>query len=60
MKKIGYCCSLLLCALLCACSEMNFDLPQGPQGRDGKSAYEVWKDAVESGQNTDIPLYTIF
>lgn len=66
MKKIGYCCSLLLCALLCACSEMNFDLPQGPQGRDGKSAYEVWKDAVESGQiewpsdRTEIADYLIY
>ena len=32
-----------------SCSSIDFELPQGPQGTNGKSAYEIWKEEVETG-----------
>lgn len=32
-----------------SCSEMTFDLPQGPQGASGQSAYSIWLEEVNSG-----------
>lgn len=40
---------LLLCILYSSCSSIDFELPQGPQGPNGKSAYEIWKEEVEAG-----------
>ena len=31
-----------------SCSSIDFELPQGPQGTNGKSAYEIWKEEVET------------
>lgn len=33
-----------------SCSDINFDLPPGPQGPQGLSAYEVWKVEAQSGK----------
>ncbi|ADV44159.1 hypothetical protein [Bacteroides helcogenes] len=41
---------LLLSILFSSCSNINFELPQGPQGVNGKSAYEIWKEEVEAGR----------
>lgn len=41
---------MLLCLLATACTSIGFELPQGPQGPDGKSAYDLWKEEVEAGQ----------
>lgn len=40
---------MLLCLLATACTSIGFELPQGPQGPDGKSAYDLWKEEVDSG-----------
>ena len=40
----------LLCLLATACTSIGFELPQGPQGPDGKSAYDLWKEEVEAGR----------
>ena len=40
---------MLLCLLATACTSIGFELPQGPQGPDGKSAYDLWKEEVEAG-----------
>jgi hypothetical protein len=49
MKKILF---AMVCMWLCGCSnDLNMFLPEGPQGepgKDGKSAYEVWVEAVEN------------
>lgn len=37
---------LLLITVFVACNEINFDIPRGA---DGKSAYQIWKESVESG-----------
>lgn len=44
-----YVLSVLLCTFFFSCSSINFELPQGPQGTNGKSAYEIWKEEVETG-----------
>lgn len=41
---------MLLCLLATACTSIGFELPQGPQGPDGKSAYDLWKEEVETGR----------
>lgn len=41
---------MLLCLLATACTSIGFELPQGPQGPDGKSAYDLWKEEVEAGR----------
>lgn len=43
-----YVLSVLLCTFF-SCSSIDFELPQGPQGTNGKSAYEIWKEEVETG-----------
>lgn len=58
---------LLLSGLLVvaySCSEINFDMPPGP---DGKSAYEVWKQEIEKGtypewpkNKTDVTDFLVF
>ena len=40
---------MLLCTFFFSCSSIDFELPQGPQGTNGKSAYEIWKEEVETG-----------
>ncbi len=40
--------------LVISCSDMNFELPKGPKGDDGKSAYDLWKEEVVAG-NIDWP-----
>lgn len=37
-----YVLSVLLCTFFFSCSSIDFELPQGPQGTNGKSAYEIW------------------
>ncbi len=50
MKKCKiYLLLTLLCTFLFSCSSIDFELPQGPQGANGKSAYEIWKEEVETG-----------
>ena len=44
-----YVLSVLLCTFFFSCSSIDFELPQGPQGTNGKSAYEIWKE-----ENVDI------
>ena len=44
-----YVLSVLLCTFFFSCSSIDFELPQGPQGTNGKSAYEIWKEEVETG-----------
>lgn len=43
--------SLLMCG---ACSDISFDMPKGPKGDDGKSAYDIWVEQVLAG-NVDWP-----
>ena len=43
-----YVLSVLLCTFFFSCSSIDFELPQGPQGTNGKSAYEIWKEEVET------------
>ncbi|MEY8688119.1 hypothetical protein AB9N12_19025 [Bacteroides sp. AN502(2024)] len=51
MKKCKtYVLSVLLCTFFFSCSSIDFELPQGPQGVHGKSAYEIWKEEVEAGR----------
>lgn len=33
-----------------SCGNMNFGLPDGPQGPTGRSAYEVWVEQVNAGE----------
>lgn len=50
LKKCkSYLSTLLLCVFLFSCSNIGFELPQGPQGKNGKSAYEIWKEEVKAG-----------
>ena len=61
LQRMGL--GIALIAMMLSCnSELQITMPQGPQGPqgqagvDGKSAYEVWKQAVENGVivwNTD-------
>lgn len=48
-ERKNYLLVLLLCILYSSCSSIDFELPQGPQGPNGKSAYEIWKEEVEAG-----------
>lgn len=41
---------VLLLVIFYSCSRIGFDLPQGPQGASGKSAYEIWKEEVLGGR----------
>lgn len=41
---------LLSCILFFSCNDLNFELPQGPKGDAGQSAYELWMGEVESGR----------
>ena len=50
-----YVLSVLLCTFFFSCSSIDFELPQGPQGTNGKSAYEIWKEEVETGHITGLP-----
>lgn len=47
MKKLSS--FLFLLIILISCSKISFDMPQGPKGEPGLSAYEIWKDQVELG-----------
>ncbi len=50
LKKLNTCFLLVLSwILVISCSNMNFELPQGPKGDDGKSAYDLWKEEVAAG-----------
>ncbi len=40
----------IVSSLLISCNEISFNMPNGPQGEAGRSAYEVWKDEVLSGK----------
>lgn len=40
---------LLLCIFIVSCSNIDFNLPQGPQGPNGKSAFDIWKEEVNAG-----------
>lgn len=42
--------ALLACLFMYSCSDMNFYLPPGPQGDDGLSTYEIWKEQAEQGK----------
>ncbi|KGN95532.1 hypothetical protein HQ39_04540 [Porphyromonas sp. COT-108 OH2963] len=42
--------ALLLTLTVYSCSDLNFHLPPGPKGGDGKSVYEIWKEQVELGK----------
>lgn len=42
--------AVLLLVVFYSCSRIGFDLPQGPQGASGKSAYEIWKEEVVGGR----------
>lgn len=42
--------AVLLLVIFYSCSRIGFDLPQGPQGASGKSAYEIWKEEVVGGR----------
>lgn len=48
-KSKNYLWSLFVCMSFFSCSNIGFELPQGPQGVAGQSAYEVWKEEVKSG-----------
>lgn len=48
-KSKNYVLPLLLCMLFFSCSNIGFELPQGPKGENGKSAYEIWKEEVKAG-----------
>lgn len=51
IKKVNYYfLALLSCILFVSCNDMNFELPKGPKGDAGQSAYELWADEVESGR----------
>lgn len=41
---------LLLAIIISSCGNMNFDLPYGPKGPRGRTAYDVWKEQVNKGQ----------
>lgn len=50
LNKINTCFLLLFSWIFAiSCSNMNFELPQGPKGEDGKSAYDLWKEEVAAG-----------
>lgn len=49
-KSKGYLLALLLCVCFFSCSSIGFELPQGPRGESGKSAYEIWKEEVKAGR----------
>lgn len=40
----------IVSSLLISCNEISFNMPNGPQGEAGRSAYEVWKEEVLSGK----------
>lgn len=42
--------ALLVTITMYSCSDMNFYLPPGPQGDDGASTYEIWKEQAEQGK----------
>lgn len=48
-KTKNYVLPLLLCMFFFSCSNIGFELPQGPQGQNGQSAYEIWKEEVKAG-----------
>lgn len=56
----------LICLLFASCSNIGFELPQGPQGASGKSAYEIWKEEVEAGRvnwpsdKTDVADFLVY
>lgn len=53
MNKMKKFFTLLVVVLFCfSCSKIDFDLPPGPRGEAGASAYEVWKSEVEKGTIT--------
>lgn len=52
-KNLGQACyAMLLTAGIAgsSCSEMTFELPQGPKGDSGQSAYALWLEEVNSGR----------
>lgn len=52
-KNLGLACyTMLLTAGIAgsSCSEMTFELPQGPKGDSGQSAYALWLEEVNSGR----------
>ena len=49
-RALSYVWVLLLVFLASSCGNMRFDLPYGPKGPKGRSAYEVWKKQVIDGQ----------
>ena len=48
-EQKNYLLALLLSVVFYACSTIGFELPQGPQGENGESAYEIWKKEVLLG-----------
>lgn len=48
-KSKSYLLAMLLYIFFYSCSNIGFELPQGPQGNSGKSAYEIWKEEVKAG-----------
>ncbi|MDO4780292.1 MAG: hypothetical protein Q3992_04625 [Bacteroides sp.] len=42
--------ALFVTIAMYSCSDMNFYLPPGPQGDDGASTYEIWKEQAEQGK----------
>lgn len=49
-KALSYVWVLLLIFVASSCGNMRFDLPYGPKGPKGRSAYEVWKKDVIDGK----------
>lgn len=48
MKKIVL--FLISVSMIISCAtDVSMELPRGPQGEPGKSAYEIWVDAVKQG-----------
>lgn len=41
---------LLLSVVFYSCNTIGIELPQGPQGNRGESAYEIWKNEVLAGR----------
>lgn len=49
IKNFNYFYVFLFNLLFFSCSDINFELPKGPKGDDGSSAYEIWKEGIQNG-----------
>lgn len=54
LKALYFLLSIVM-AITFSCSEVDFELPAGPMGPEGKSAYEFWKEKVEKGEVENWP-----